>query len=106
MNQIDVLSVGDIVTDDFIKLLPDQARTYQNEEGKWLAMPFGTKLPFDHRELAVAVGNAANASVSFARLGLKSALETNIGGDKYGRDMITQLNKQGVDHRFVHINPD
>lgn len=107
MGQIDVLAVGDIVTDDFIKLLPDQAVSYVDERGKkMLAMEFGTKLPFDHRELIEAVGNAANAAVSFARLGLKTAFETNVGGDQYGRDMITALNKNGVDHRFVHINPD
>lgn len=107
MQQIDILAVGDIVTDDFIKLLPDKAHTYVDEHGKkMLAMEFGTKLPFDHRELVEAVGNAANAAVSFARLGLKTAFETNVGGDQYGRDMIAALNKNGVDHRFVHVNPD
>lgn len=106
MGQIDVLSVGDIVTDAFIKLLDDKAVTYENEEGKWLAMPFGTKLPFHHVEILEAVGNAANASVSFARLGLKSGLISNVGGDMHGRDMISSLHKNGVDSRFVRINPD
>lgn len=107
MKHIDILSVGDIVTDDFIKLRDDQAHTYVDEHGvKTLAMPFGTKVPFDHRELIEAVGNAANAAVSFARLGLNSALETYVGGDQFGRDMIAALAKNGVDHRFVHINPN
>jgi sugar/nucleoside kinase (ribokinase family) len=105
MKQIDVLSIGDIVTDAFIKLYEDQARTYENEEGKWLAMKFGTKLPFDHAEVIEAVGNAANAAVSFARLGLNSALAANVGGDAFGRDMIAALHKQEVDSRFVRINP-
>lgn len=106
MKQIDVLSVGDIVTDVFIKLVDDQAQTYENEHGRWLAMQYGTKLPFDHTEILQAVGNAANASVSFSRLGLNSAMDTNVGGDQAGRDMIAVLNKEGVDHRFVHIHPD
>ena len=106
MADIDILAVGDIVTDVFIKLVDDQAHTYENEHGKWLAMPFGTKLPFDHTEVLEAVGNAANAAVAFARLGLKTAFDTNVGGDQPGRDMIAALNKEGVDHRFVHINPD
>ena len=105
-SQVDVLSVGDIVTDAFIKLLDDQALTYQNDDGKWLAMPFGAKIPFDHAEVIEAVGNASNAAVSFARLGLKSGLVANVGGDQHGRDMITALHKNGVDSRFVHINPD
>jgi ribokinase len=103
---IDVLSVGDIVTDAFIKLLDDEAHTYVDDKGvKTLAMQFGTKLPFDHAEVLDAVGNAANAAVSFARLGLNTAFETNVGGDAAGRDMIHALEKEGIDHRFVHINP-
>lgn len=104
--QPDVISIGDIVTDAFIKLIPDQAVTYENEQGKWLAMPFGTKIPFDHAEVVEAVGNAANAAVCFSRLGLKSAFVTNVGSDAHGRDMIAALHKQNVDSRFVRINPD
>jgi ribokinase len=105
MSHLDVLSVGDIVTDAFIKLLDDQARTYENEEGKWLAMPYGMKVPFDHAVVIEAVGNAANASVAFARLGLNSGLVANAGNDNHGRDMINALHYNHVDSRFVHLNP-
>lgn len=105
MSQIDVLSIGDVVTDAFIKLLDDRAHTYVNEHGKWLAMPFGQKVPFDHAEVIEAVGNASNAAVSFARLGLSSGLISNVGDDTYGRDIINALHKEKVDSRFVHINP-
>jgi sugar/nucleoside kinase (ribokinase family) len=106
VTQFDVLSVGDIVTDAFIKLLDDQAVSYENEQGKWLAMPFGQKIPFDHVEILEAVGNASNAAVSFAKLGLISGLVANVGGDMHGRDMITSLHNKKVDSRFVRINPD
>lgn len=102
--QPDVVSIGDIVTDAFIKLIDDQAVTYQNDKGKWLAMNFGTKLPFDHAEILEAVGNAANAAVAFARLGLNSSFVTNVGDDAHGRDMIAALHKEHVDSRFVRIN--
>jgi ribokinase len=105
VKQIQVLAVGDIVTDAFIKLIDDEAYTYVDEHGvKTLAMKFGTKLPFDHAEVLEAVGNAANAAVSFSRLGLNTAFETNVGGDQEGRNMIAKLEKEDVDHRFVHIN--
>ena len=103
--QPDVICIGDIVTDAFIKLIDGQAHTYANEHGKWLAMQFGTKLPYDHVEVLSAVGNAANAAVAFARLGLNTAFVTNVGGDQAGRDMIHALEEQGVDHRFVRVNP-
>lgn len=102
----DVLSVGDIVTDVFIELESDQAQTYENEQGKWLAMRFGMKLPFANAEIVHAVGNAANAAVSFSRLGLRSAFATNVGGDQEGRDMIADLQREKVYHGLVHVNAD
>ncbi|MBX4197040.1 carbohydrate kinase family protein [Candidatus Saccharibacteria bacterium] len=103
--QIDVLSVGDVVTDAFIKLLDDEAKVEKTKDGPRLSMAFATKVPFDHTEVLEGVGNAANASVAFARLGLKSALAANVGSDQYGRDIIAALEKNDVDTRFVHINP-
>ena len=103
--KLDVLCIGDVVTDAFIKLFDDRATTYENEKGKWLAMPFGMKVPFDHAEVIEAVGNASNAAVSFARLGLDSGLVSNVGSDQHGRDIITALHDKDVDTRFVHINP-
>ncbi|MHB1864584.1 MAG: carbohydrate kinase family protein [Candidatus Saccharimonadales bacterium] len=100
----DVVSIGDIVTDAFIKLLDDQAQVIEHDDTQLLAMQFGTKLPFDHVDVIEAVGNASNAAVSFARLGLDSAFVTNVGSDVHGRDMINALNKNDVDTRFVRIN--
>lgn len=105
MSAFDVLAVGDIVTDAFIKLYDDKAHAYDNDHGKWLAMQFGTKIPYDHVEILSAVGNAANAAVSFARLGLNTGFVTNVGGDEAGRQMIHTLEGESVDHRFVRVNP-
>ena len=106
-NQIDILSIGDVVTDAFIKLIDNQEKLEHEKDGStWLAIPFGTKIPFDHVEVIPGVGNASNAAVAFSRLGLKSAFVTNIGGDREGRDIIEALQKNGVDHRFVRVNPD
>lgn len=106
MNKLDVISVGDVVTDHFIRLFEDKAHVYANEQGDWLAMPYGTKVPFEHAEVIEAVGNASNAAVSFARLGLNSAFVTNVGEDKYGRAIIRELNKNKVNTCFVRINQD
>jgi ribokinase len=104
--QLDVLSVGDVVTDAFIKLFDKEERVEHEKNGEtWLAIPFGTKLPFDFAEVIAGVGNAANASVAFARLGLDSGLAANVGSDGQGREIIEALEKSDVDTRFVHINP-
>lgn len=105
--QLDVLSVGDVVTDAFIKLLDKEEKVeHQKDGGEWLAIPFGTKIPFDHAEVIEGVGNAGNAAVAMARLGLKTGFETNVGDDQSGRDIIASHHKNGVDTRFIHINPD
>lgn len=105
-DQMDVISIGDIVTDDFIELFEKEEKVEHEKDGSvFLAIPFGTKIPFDHHDVVPAVGNASNAAVCFARLGLASAFATNIGGDQIGRDMLAVLAKEGVDHRFVKVNP-
>lgn len=106
MGQLDVLSVGDIVTDAFIRLLDEYSHVYYNEKGPWLSMPFATKVPFDHVEVIEGVGNAANAAVSFAQLGLKSGLMANVGEDAYGRGMVRALHRNKVDTRYIRVNPD
>lgn len=104
MSQFDVLCIGDVVTDAFIKLLDDQAEVQQTEHGPLLAMPFATKIPFDHTVVLNAVGNSANAAVNFAKLGLKTALVANVGGDSPGRDIIATLDKADVETKYIRIN--
>ncbi len=104
--QLDVLSVGDVVTDAFIKLFDDKAHTYVDEHGvKTLAMEYGTKIPFEKAVIVEGVGNAANAAVSLTRLGLTCGLVTNVGEDKYGRGIIASLHDKKVDTRYVRVNP-
>lgn len=103
-SSVDVLCIGDVVTDDFIKLFDNEAHAYSNDYGRWLAVPFGTKIPFDHREVVAGVGNAGNAAVAFARLGLRTGLVANVGADKYGREIIHSLEKNGVDTDLVRIS--
>src|SRR5664279_3036725 len=102
---IDVLAVGDTVTDDFIRLFDDQARVDEDETGKRLSMPFGLKVPFESSCVVPGVGNSANAAVNFALLGLRASLVTNLGEDLRGRDTVTTLHKKGVDTRFVKLHP-
>src|SRR5581483_818286 len=105
-SHLDVLSVGDVVIDAFIKLQDDQEKIEYDKQGNPdLSIPFGTKIPYDHAEIVPAVGNASNASVAFAKLGLKSGLVSNVGGDDWGRDILGALHTAHVDTRFVHINP-
>jgi len=105
MAEFDVLSVGDITTDAIIRLDEATSRVTRDALGDWLAVPFGTKVPFEEAFILEAVGNASNASACFARLGLRTGLVTNVGGDSHGIDMMHALHQAGVDTRFVRVNP-
>lgn len=98
---IDFLAIGDIVVDAFIKLKDAHVTCNINHENCELCMKFGDKIPFESVDVINAVGNSANAAVSAARLGLNSALMTNVGGDRYGAECIETLKKEGISTKFV-----
>lgn len=104
-NKLDILSIGDVVTDAFIKLLPHEANVvHPNSHHPLLCMTFGTKIPFEEAVVVNGVGNSPNAAVCFAKLGLKSSLYANIGDDEVGEQILIALNNQGVSTEYVHLN--
>lgn len=106
--QYDFVAVGDITIDAFIQLSEKDASVTTNEETgkKTLQMNFGSKLPYEDVTVVNAVGNSPNASVSAHRLGLRSALATNLGHDRNGKDCLDQLRTEGVDTDFVKVHED
>jgi ribokinase len=97
----DFIAIGDTVIDAFIKLKEAEV----SADGKKITLAFGDKVPFESVEVVPAVGNAANAAVSASRLGLKTALVTNLGEDSYAQDCLASLKKDGVGTDFVKLNP-
>src|SRR4051794_39782609 len=95
-HNIDFLSVGDIVVDAFIKLKKAEIIGEPDTPGYEIAVPFAEKVPYEDVFVIPAVGNASNAAVSAARLGLHTALVTNIGDDRDGEDCLATLKKNNV----------
>lgn len=99
-----ILSIGDIVTDAFIALREDQAEVTTDEHGiHRLSMEFGSKPPYDHVDIVQAVGNSANAAVSFTRLGLRAGLMAYLGSDQAGKDSLDYLASEKVDTTTVSV---
>jgi 5-dehydro-2-deoxygluconokinase len=101
--QYDFVAIGDITTDAFIKLT--DAEELVNHGTRELCVRFADKVPFDEVIEAVAVGNAANAAVAAARLGVSSALITRIGDDLNGKNCIAELQKKNVSQEYIGIEP-
>lgn len=104
--QYDFVALGDMVVDAFIQLNTDDADvSIDLDTGKkTLQMPFGNKLPYDDVTIVNAVGNSPNAAVSAHRLGLQTALITNIGHDSRGKDCLDALRQEGVHTDYVKVH--
>ena len=102
--QIDFLAIGDMVTDAFIRLKNATVHCKVNTNDCEICLPFGDKIPFEYVKVVKAVGNSANAAVSAARLGLKTAFISNIGDDQNGKDCLVELQKNNVITSFVKVH--
>jgi ribokinase len=101
MNQYDFIAIGDITTDAFIRIKDASVTCDINQENCVICMRFGDKIPFEFVEIVKAVGNGANAAVATTRLGISSALISNIGNDQNGAECVEELKKNGVGTDFI-----
>ncbi len=101
--QYDFIAIGDQTTDAFIHLRDAEVHSISPEK-KLICMRFADKIPYDNVEVVPAVGNSANAAICAARLGLKSALVTNVGADASGKEALAIYKKERVAKKYIKIN--
>lgn len=106
MQNYDIIAIGDIVTDAFIRLTDAEATCDIDHENCKLCVRFGDKVPYESVEVVKAVGNSANAAVSGSRLGLKTALIASIGDDQNGKDCLEELAKNKVGTEFMKTSSE
>ncbi len=102
----DFVSFGDITTDAFIRLKDAHITCRINNEDCEICMPFGTKIPFESVTEVLSVGNAPNAAVAVARVGLVSGLVAHVGGDANGKACLQALKERGVSTEYVATHAD
>lgn len=99
--QLDVLCIGDTTTDCFIRLKDAHVHCNLDKDNCELCLSFGSKIPFEYVKIIKAVGNAANAATAGARLGLYSALVSDIGDDIQGKECLDDLQNDHVVTKFI-----
>ena len=99
--QFDLVAIGDMTTDAFIKLREASVHCDVNRENCQICMDFGGKIPYESVTVIRAVGNSANAAVAAARLGLSSALVADIGADENGAECLKALGAEKVSEKFI-----
>jgi sugar/nucleoside kinase (ribokinase family) len=106
MEKYDFVAIGDITTDAFIRLEEKSAHYHLDRGNLEICVNFGDKIPYEFVVETPAVGNSANASVCASRLGLKSALITDLGGDENGKKCIESLKNNNVDTKYLSVHED
>lgn len=101
---MDFVAIGDTAVDEFIRLEEARVSCDISERDCTISMKWGDKIPYEFSVLVSGVGNAANAAVAAARLGLSSAFVSNVGADRFGEEILTNFKKEGVDTKHVAVN--
>lgn len=101
----DVVTIGSATRDVFLR--SRGAKTIHTEHfatGAGTCIPFGSKIAVDELVFSVG-GSAANAAVTFARRGRKTAAISKIGRDAQGDEIVEELKKEKVDTKFIVRDP-
>lgn len=101
--EVDLISVGDSTIDAFIKIHEASIECDLNKKDCKICVPYGSKIPVDEIDFGVA-GNAANVAIGTNKLGLKTAIYTNIGDDDNGTRIKEVFEKQGIVMDYVVLN--
>ena len=101
---MDFLAVGDTTVDEFIKLKDAHINCNVNHQDCTISMKWGDKIPYDSSTLVPGVGNAANAAVAIARLGLSSGFISNVGNDRYGEEILATFAREGIDTKYIAVH--
>ncbi len=101
---MDFIAIGDTVVDEFITLKDAEVHCDISREHCTISMSWGDKIPYESSSLVYGVGNAANAAVAAARLGLVAGFVSNVGHDAQGEKILETFASEGVDTSSVKVN--
>lgn len=104
----DLISIGDTAIDTFVPLIEAEVEESHRGNVKKLILPWGAKVPVGE-SVSVVAGNAANNAVGSARLGLKTAIYTNVGNkddDEADDRIMARFKKEKVETRYVIQNKE
>jgi ribokinase len=102
-NQFDLITVGGATVDlSFYSKDGELITTGNTVKQKLLAFEYGAKIVAD-RVFTTCGGGAANAAVSAARLGLKSAALVKVGQDEYGKMIFGNFKDNKVDTSLIKM---
>ena len=99
----DVITVGDSAVDTFIKIHEASIECDIHHEECKICVRYGDKIPVEAIGHGVA-GNAANVATGCAKLGLKTAIYTNLGDDDIAKTIKANFIANNVSDTYIVSN--
>jgi|SRR3989344_306210 len=96
--KFDIVTIGDCLVDHYIE--PEDFKIIGSGTGKKLALNFAQKIPARHF-IMFPGGNALNVAVGTRRLGLATAIMTDIGLQDESELVFNRITKEGIDTALV-----
>lgn len=100
---MDILLIGDSTIDEFLKIDEAEISCSKDEINCKICFPFGSKISVSEYKTTIA-GNSINTGVALAKLGVKTFIDSELGFDAFGNEIISDLNKRGVNTEYVRLN--
>lgn len=102
-NSIDLLTIGDVCIDLYMKVEEAEVSEDQDPVHPKICFYHGSKIPVKS-EMSNIAGNAVNVSMAATKLGLKTAIYAETGDDEEAEKIINELDEAGIITDYVHKN--
>jgi sugar/nucleoside kinase (ribokinase family) len=99
----DLITIGDTSIDQFTKI--DDASVFCdiNHHNCQICLDYGDKIHVDSFEASIG-GNSPNTGIACSKLGLNTAIYTELGDDANAEICLAALKEDGVDTKYCNIN--
>ena len=105
-NKYDVIVIGSATKDVFLDIENVKpTRVEESITGQALCFGLGSKIAID-KVVFASGGGGTNVAVSFARQGLRATCIGAIGDDFNGKELIEEMRRERVDHKYFQIHND
>lgn len=101
-NDIDLLAIGDIAVDNFIKIKEVEEKCDVSGHCE-LCFSFANKIPYELSLVCYATGNSANAVIGASRLGLRTNIISYLGDDENGEKSLKVLKNEKIGTKYVNL---
>ncbi len=104
-NSIDILTIGDVCIDLYMKVEGSELSDDKNPEHPRICFYHGSKIPVKSVRSNIA-GNAVNVSMAATKLGLQAAVYAETGDDEEADRIMSELTENGIDTSFMRKDKD